>query len=371
MKFRDAYLEKEFVLAASGTKIIPISINTPIIALDIIFDAKYGTAQELDDTPIYKEIDKIEVVDGSEVLYSLDMPEAQALNAYEMARLPYMALVSKKNTATKEKVTIRFGRGPYDTKYMLDPTRFDNLQLKITYSFTVDASNWLTNEQKLTVIAQTIEEGAPTPQGFFMNKEIYSWTTATSGDESIDLPKDFKYRMIILRKFYTGERVDEAFTNIKLTCDADRYVPFNLKGSHLAIENLERFGYFSLTQKAMKQDTEIVYSPLADVKGVNPQVAADAKAIITPTIDADQITLNQHTEGAAGSDAWTADTTDREIDVTSFGLQPHHTLCLPFGDIQNPDHMFDPALYESIKLKLTQGGTAGTGQIVVQQLRTY
>lgn len=371
MKFRDAYLEKEFVLNASGTKIIPINIKTPIIALDVIIDGEYGTAQDLDDTPLHDEIDKIEVVDGSDVLFSVDMPTAQALNAYETGNMPYMAMVSKKNTTTKEKFTIRFGRGPFDTRYMLDPSKFNNLQLKITYSFTVDDSNWETNTQKLTVIAQTIEEGAPTPQGFFMTKEIYTWTTATSGDESIDLPRDYKYRMIVMRKAYDGERVDEAFTNIKLTCDTDRYVPVDIKGSHLAIENQERFGILRLTQKAMKKDAEVVYSPLADVKGASLVCATGYLCVYPISIDANKITLSMDIPPAASTDASAAESTDREVDCTSFGLQPHHTLALPFGDIQEPDHWFDPAGYENIKLKLTQGGTAGTGQIIAQQLRTY
>jgi len=371
MKFRDVYLTKQKVLGVSGTEIIDLDIATPIFSIEIIVDGKYDTAQDYDDHPLYKDISKIEIVDGATVLWSLSMIQAEALNAYELKCMPYMDLVSKKGTATQEKFVIHFGRHMYDQELMFDPTKYTNPQLKVTYAFVVDASHWAANEQKLTVVARTVEDVPVKPIGFLMAKEIYTWTTATAGDETIDMPRDYPYRLIMGRKYISGERVDEGFVNLKLSCDMDAYVPFDIKGSHLTIMNENRFGLLRLTQRAMKKHNEIVYSPLADVNGANVVCDTDYRTTYAKALDAEKITISLCIPPAASTDASATEGIDRDLIVTAFGLQPHHTLCYPFGDLQTIEHFFDPTPYKSVRLIVTQGGTSGTGEIVLQQLKKY
>jgi len=371
MKLRDTYLAKQTVLGVSGTEILDVNIQDPLLGLTVILEGRYDTAADYDDHPLYKDVSKVELVDGSDVLLSVSVPQAEALDAYFKRAMPYLKLVSKAGEETVEAFSVWFSRSPWDEAYWVEPTKHVNLQVRVTYACVVDASHWAANEQKLSVILHTMTEHEAPSRGFLMTKEVYSWSTATAGDETIDLPIDYPYRAILLRKFLSGERADEAFTNVKVSCDTDRFVPVDIVGSHLAWQNAVRFGMLRQSQLANKRDAEVVYSPLADVRSANITCSTTYRIADVAAIDADQVTVDLTIPPAASTDASAAETTDRELTLTTFGFQPHHTLLLPFGDLCDPRTWFDPTEYGSVRLIVSQGGTSGTGEIVLQQLRRY
>ena len=371
MRFRRTYLRKDEVIAASGTLITNLDVKDPIRSIDLEFEGTYDGTADYDDHHLYHDISKIEIIDGADVLFSMNLKQLEALNAYELGHMPYLLLKASGTNTVREKVTIFFGRGVSDLLLMLNPAAFINPQIKITYSFTEGANYWDTNTQKVSVIVNCVEEGVGAPLGFLMGKEIYSWTTATSGDETIDMPRDFPYRLIMPQKYLTKERADEGLTNIKLSCDIDRYVAFDLSGQDIAIDNKVRFGQFKQVMQANKMDAETFLSPLADVDGV-ALIGGEALAGCgASAIDAEEVTLSMADAVDTVAGTRLAQAADQDIIITTFGLQPHHTLCLPIGEMQEIEQWFDPTPYRSVRLIVTQGGTSGTGNIVLQQLRRY
>ena len=371
MRFRRTYLRKDEVISTTGTLITNLDVNDPICSIDLEFEGKYDGTADYDDHHLYHDISKIEIIDGADVLFSMDLKQLEAMNAYLMRNMPYLLLRAQGTETVREKATIFFGRDKFDLTLMLNPAAFINPQIKITYAFTEGANFWDANTQKVSIIVNCVEEGVSPPVGFLMTKEVYSWATGASGDETIDMPRDFPYRMIMPKKYYTGERVDEAFTNIKLSCDVDRFVAFDLTGEDIAIDNKVMFGQFKQVLRANKMDAELFYSPLADVDGValiGGEALAGCGAI---TIDAEAITLSMADAVDTVAGTRLAQAADQDIIITTFGLQPHHTLCIPIGDLNEIEQWFDPTPYRSVRLIVTQGGTSGTGEIVLQQLRRY
>ena len=372
MKYRDTYLQDELVLAAAGTEIINLDTRLPIVCLDLIFRGQWGATQACQNKRIWEDIDKIEVVDGSDVLFSMSGTELLALNCYELKHFPWMQLDNEASGYDECKLTIFFGRSYLDTELMLDPTRFVNPQLRVSYSFTIDASHWVTNEQLLTVIARVVEEGVGAPAAFLMSKQIYNWATATSGDETIDMPRDYPYRMIMPRAYYSGDQADEGMTNLKLSCDMDRFVPFNFDGKHLAALNQQFFSTFEMIIKEDLKNDDELKTPLFKTTFVGAFGAAADRVIDWDAIDAEVCTIALYTTVTSTDDSMAPITVLEKIQCDVRGEQPLSTLCIPFGDLIDIPEFFDPTPYKSVRLIITQGQTAaGVGQLVLQQLRGY
>ncbi|KKK87598.1 hypothetical protein LCGC14_2751610, partial [marine sediment metagenome] len=76
---------------------------------------------------------KIELIDGSDVLHSLDGGQNQALCIFDR-KCPTMNHGQYINANSQRSLYgIDFGRFLFDKELALDPSRFRNLQLKVSY----------------------------------------------------------------------------------------------------------------------------------------------------------------------------------------------------------------------------------------------
>ena len=139
MRWRDVVLRENHTLADSGTTILDINIVDPITALFIKIENQNGATSCQNVRP-HEDIDKIELVDGSEVIFSMSMLEAMALNFYETGRLPYFKWDEGAAAAQYDTCLLLFGRYLGDKLLYLDPKKYKNLQLKITHSFTISGT---------------------------------------------------------------------------------------------------------------------------------------------------------------------------------------------------------------------------------------
>jgi len=95
-KFREVYIEKEKSLDDSGTLPVEVAVVDPISELHIIMSAKNGgqTSSPItgsnEDSPLARCVSKIELVDGSNVIYSLNEFMAQAMSYYQRRKMPSM-----------------------------------------------------------------------------------------------------------------------------------------------------------------------------------------------------------------------------------------------------------------------------------------
>ena len=220
MKYRKTTIFARSDLGAAGTKTIDINIKDIISRIEVTFE---GYVDGLQATQWAANITKLELVDGSEVLFSLSGMECQALNIYSRKCPTMQSPFSCGGNYWLGTFAIDFGRYLFDPVLAFDPKRFNNPQLKITWD--EDASCASTETSYIEVIADVFDEFVVSPIGFLMAKEHHSYTPAANNAyEYIDLPTDHPIRQILVRAFLTQKTPDTVVDEIRISEDNDKRV---------------------------------------------------------------------------------------------------------------------------------------------------
>ncbi len=377
MKLRKTYITEDETITTTGTVIHDLDFTDPLRELQIGFYGKRYDHTDTNDPLILRDIDKIEIVDGTDVIYSTDGMNAGANQYYHTGKMPLLATTANSYSTNRAQIRLLFGRDVSDNNYCLDLNRFVNPQLKITHSFTEGSTGqWAAGKQTHS-IAAIVAENAPKPRGFFMTKEIYSWSKASSGDETIDLPRDYPYRYIIMQILDAETPTFAEISKTKISCDYDTFVPVNETTEDMAWENASRFGFVDHQYEAIGDGSN------TDIKAYNNMTwnwGCDVSSWNTGQ-DAHEkrpyswySTLGRHT----CPDSSGADFTDTYLEsgqraiCTFRGYEPFGSQIIPFGNMMDQEEWFNPREYKSVRLILTQAQTASkTSKIVAQQVRPY
>ena len=377
MRLRKVYITEDETVSGTGTLIKDLDFTDPVRAIIIGFTGKRYDHTDTNNPLILRDINKIEIVDGSDVLFSLSGTQAGANMLYHTGKRPLLTVTCNKFSVNYNQVKILFGRNESDSEYGLDLTHFTNPQLKITYSFTEGSTGqWASNEQKVT-IAALVAEGAPKPIGFFMTKEIYAWSKASSGDETIDLPRDYPYRYIMLQTKDCTVPVYAGISKVKISCDYDTFVPINETTEDLAWENINRYGMIWLQSESIGDgsDTDIkAYCQMAWNWGCDTQSWNSGQNVVAKRPYSGYTTLGRATTGASsGSDFTVTFLADSQRALcTHYGWELFDTEVVPFGDLLSSVDWFDPKPWKSVRLILTQAQEADiASSVVLQQVRPY
>ncbi len=196
MNYREVEILAPKDLGTTGTEVIDIKVRDSLSAIELIWQTTVVTAS-LMTAPHVACITKIELVDGSDVLFGLSGEEAQALAFYGTGRMPLNQVSLVVGEYMKSVIPIYFGRRLFDRELALDPKRFSNLQLKITWD--EDAANASVVANQLSVRGFAFDKRPVSPRGFLMAKEIKEYTPVASTYEYSKLPLDYPYRMLMLR----------------------------------------------------------------------------------------------------------------------------------------------------------------------------
>lgn len=368
MRNRKAVLVHQELLGVSGTRIFNLDFSNPVVAIMI---GVLGRRHDLDDEEnclIPRAISKIEIVDGSDVLFSMNMEEALALNLYHTGEMPFETSCAGTYADSIAQLKIPFGRDDSDNEWMLDCARFVNPQLKITYAFTIGADHWKTASQKLTVRAIVCENPVSAPLGFLMSKRIYSWNKATSGDETIDMPRDYKYRMMMIRVKDSDTPTWAEISKVKISCDTDRFIPLEEYLEDVAQENIIKYGLknFQGVCHGDGSSTGIKgYHPFAWNWGANVESWNFGALAVLCRPYSFYSTFNKDSTP-------TALTNTQRVIHTHLGWNYYGTEILRFGNLKDPEEFFDPTPFRSVKAIMTQAQTdAAASAVVLQQLRGY
>ena len=366
-KYRDVYLEKDLTLADSGSKTIEVSVVDPISELYIKFYATNGATSNKA-AAIARCISKIEVFDGADKLFSMDGRLAHALGYYRSEKIPFQSINEVGNYIQSVHIPIRFGRWLWDPSLALVPQAFRNLQLKVTWDLAavraVGATGFLTGTGKLTVIAKVMEGLEAAPTGFIMSKDHFSFTSAASGDERVSLPTDFPYVELMVRAFETGINVDASITNVKLSLDFDKDVPFDFTSSDIKGQMVTRLGEFAQTLMAFGDDNES-HESWVGIESNIQATSSNADVIMSCTaLDGGKFTLQQLDNAGAAVNAAVSF-------ISVVGQALWNCLHFPFGVLSDPATYLMAPEHGDIKVHITQGNAGAECNIVLSQLRSY
>jgi len=359
---RRTYIEDNRVLADSGECTTDIRVRDPITALWIEFKANNGSTSNVDNTLI-DAITQISVVDGSTVLFSATGYEAWAVGAYRTGYIIPQAITEVSGATQTCVIPILFGRYVGDPSYAFDPGRFRNPQIRIEWNLgavrSVGATGFETGTLRYTVVADVMEGAAGASQLIGV-KRHYSFVTAASGWEYIDMPTDAPYVSLYLRSYEAGVGQLSNISTIRLNCDQNKFVPFD-EGTDDFLRSLQiSYPPFSYRHTLLKASGDTAYFLLKYDERV-AYLCAVADGVVTATnTGIGEQTLAVYVAG-------TASTTARRIDAAVQGYLPVSTVRITFGDPYSPDEWFDTSLWRSIRLELEQSGAGGVASVLVEQ----
>lgn len=357
MKYRLANILAEEAMDTAGTKTLDVNIADPISRISIFF-----RGQNSSDTPLAhpaKMISKIELVNGSDVLMSLSGMQAQALDFYHNSAPVINKPMYKDDDWSRMIFNLNFGRFLHDPQFALVPTKYKNPQLKITHDKALGGSTC--DHGYMEVWAHCFDEKAITPAGFLMAKEFYSYALGNNTYESIDMPTDYPYRMILVRALKATAAIWELFDELKLSSDQDKHVIIDGDTRQLLKMLCDRFGPYTET-----------------IQGIAS--GSTTGQYCTPTSNCNILVGSgggnrdyfQCYQPWGGYFEVVAGAADIQYQALAHGFAPHGALAIPFGDLKDPGDWFDVAAVGSLLLKLhaTSGLTsADTSEIVLQQFR--
>ncbi|HEA68074.1 hypothetical protein LCGC14_0867580 [marine sediment metagenome] len=359
MKYRHLELLGVKTISADQTEVIDIDLSDPVTQILIDIRCKHAQGQDVGGHPA-EAVTNIELVDGSEVLFGLTGLCAHALDIYDTGIHPrggwqnYLA-----TTYTDMILALNFGRFLYDPLLALDPSKFRNLQLKITHD--VSAGGMGPTENQMSVYAEVFDEKTISPIGFLMSKEIKSWSGTAGAHEYTDLPVDFKYRKLLIQSLKRGSPPHWILGNAKLSEDQDKKIVFNDGFRALIFSIARKNAFIRETWNAVGQTsgTNYLVAPTMETHGVATGWSATLATKQADTYDGDGGRFVIICEGLGN------------IVFEVSGWAPHGVLCIPFGDQNDMEDWYDVSAIGSLKLDVTDGVTTTTQKIFIQQLRPY
>ena len=360
MNYRTTKLLAATDLGAGGTKTIDINVVAPISR--IMLQWKVSKLQALMNNYCHKDISKIELVDGSDVLFSMDGGQAQALNIFDRkcGSMNFGQYINANDQFSY--YGIDFGRFLFDPMLAFDPKKFNNPQLKVTYSEIV--SDTAVVDSTLEVIAEVFDEKVVSPIGFLMSKAHHVYSVGDEDSyEYIKLPTDHPYRKLLIQGYSKAYEPWNVVKEARLNEDNEKRIPFDWE---LEIYHQHRKGIDTPVQE------EVVLQPQG----------GGAAYYMTPTdywatlVTQGQDAGDQAATGASGRGGYFLVTAGGSTQAQCIckGWLPNHCFHFPFGDEKDMDDWYDVSRIGSLELRLRAGadtGTGGVGAVILQQLRRY
>ena len=346
---------------ADATKIIDINVKDPISTIMLKFELLYGSVTQT--AHRLACLTKIELVDGSDVIFSLNGREAAALDWYHnngKFKGDYNYCCT--SGTPQSYVGINFGRYLWDKELAIVPDNFTNLQLKLT--FDIDAADASCAHNYITVWANLFDEQSITPTGFLTSKEIKDYTTGASAHEYTDLPTDHPYRALFLRCQLAGTEPSNLINNFKLAEDVDKRVIWDDQPS-LVMKNLNP--YFPEVREDwwFSMNTSNRYLFITPTE----RVKATASTWGETSIDKNYAFY----DGDGGRLKTIVGTVGLNDQILTSGLLPHGVWQFPFGDPNAIAEWYDVAKVGSLLADVLATGSGGTAtaQLFLQQYRKY
>ena len=354
MKTREATIHAEESYAAAGTAVYPIRETDPISRLLIPFGVTVGAAARL--AHHSAALTKIEIVDGSDVLFSLDGLQTDGIARFNGRGSAGMWTSPSASITEYGNLVVDFGRYLYDRELAFDPTKFKNPQIKITRSLS--ACEATCTAVILAVHAYVMEKLSSPPLGFLMLKEQKSWTAVASAWEYTQLAKDYAYRRIFLQGLTKTIGVGTHWSRARLSENNDKSIPFDVLVDDQIATNARDYG-------DIIENCSGAISAVATPFFAAPAYGGSPIAMCTMATNA----LEGHNRDGGQYEVKSANGTDdfRGIVV---GLCPQGLVVFNMGPGDEIEDLYDPRQLGSLQMEVLGAG-AYTIHLVTEQVRTY
>jgi len=357
MKYRKATLLATEDATTNGTKTIDLDLTEIVSRIHINVRAT-NSNNTLIAHPA-KIIDKLEIVDGSDVLYSLSGTEAQAIAEIGMNSQPVDVISYMTGDEIQPSMSMVFGRHLWDTRYAFDPKKFTNPQLKIKHTLLGGGST--PNALTLAVYADLFDEKAVSPEGFLMNKEHFTYVPAATTHKYVDLPTDYAYRMLVLQTLSSGKQMGDVLSHIKLSENMDKKVVMDQDTKDII--------------KLLLTETNPVVENILAYVTTGPVTIYCKSGYEGVVVGNDYGGMVGHASfgGVAGGTFTAYSESSAYLKMMVRGWCPHGCYNILPGNKDDPDDWYDPSALKSLRLDLLADSSPGSDavNVITQQLRRY
>lgn len=366
MQTRDYQQETAKDMGTAGTLTFPLDFVDPITEISLLFAATNGASYNKNN-PIDRNISRIEIVDGGEVLWSVPGDVALGAQAHLQNSLPHCYRTGAVSDAPYMVIPLRFGRYLYDQLFAFNPSAHRNPQLKVTFDEATvraaGATGYVSDSFTVTVNIRLMED-APAPQGFLALREIETFTSLGSGEHIVNLPTDMLIRALINRVYVAGTDQRSNITRWKLSGDGGKRVPFDLDVGTIVDYMAEVFNPLMVP----------LYTTADDQEELETWVAIDLEAFCH---------AHQGQIIVAGTEAWPSqikvyfytdagvEANNQAIHIGVFGWGINGCLIYPFGRLDEPSDWFDPRGINKLDLALKQESAGAEVNVCLQHVRPY
>lgn len=359
MNYRHTKLLASTSLTNNTTYVLDIHVSDPISRITILYKALNG--DNVPDGHPAKGVSKVELVDGSDVLYSMSGTEIQATDFYDGKQEPVNGMTYVNANYMWCTLNLNFGRMLYDKSLALDPKRFNNLQLKITHNYSNCGSSC--SASTLEIWADVFQDKKISPSGYLMNKELYSYTSGADGSyEYIDLPTDYPIRRLTVQGLYDNYQPWQVVNEIRIDENNLKQIPVDEKVSNLLKTAAYVFGAYreGILLSATTSNDDFYITPTYEVKVAQCSVE---DVDTTVHLEADSYGGTMTVESEANG----------EFNFLVEGYAPFGCIPIPFGDPADMADWYNVVGIGAVQLRLKAGslGATGTPKVVLQQLRNY
>lgn len=366
MRVREYQQEYQDDLGTSGTVTYPLDFSDPITEIGLLFEATNGATSNKDN-PIDRNISKIEIVDGGEVLWSCPGDVALGVVAQMRGALPHCYRTGAISDSPYQNIPLQFGRYPFDPEYAFNPTAHRNPQLKVTFDEATvraaGATGFVSDSFLLSVNVRLMEEASP-PTAFLSMREVETFTSLASGDRVVRLPSDRVIRAIVNRAYESGTDMRSSISNLKLSADGGKFIPFDLRSGTLVDMMCEAFKPLLVPQYTVADNGEVHQT----------WVAIDLEAFIRDHTGSyivggasswpGQMTVRLYTHAGVASTA-------KPVHFGVIGWGINNCLIYPFGRADEPEDWYNPTGLQNLDLVLTQADEGAEVNVCLQQVYQY
>lgn len=349
-------------VGAGETKTINVDIRDLLSAIIIRWRCTNVTVSVML-APVASCISKVELVDGSDVLFSASGAMIQAMNYFDTGVFPENKISLTVGGYFEFSCALMFGRWFLDESYAINPLSFKSLQLRIT--FDEDACNTTVTVNSMSVTAITMADSQANPQGFISLKEHFTYVMGASSHTYVDLPTDNVIKKIVGRFYGDTYEPITLLDNLKISVDGGRDILTDITFDDL---------YKMIRQICRPITEQITLDAAVTAKTIyantskNNAIAIDydATAFVTaqskfaaPTITGRKIALSASVDIKA-------------LTAIIHGELPHNVVPLYWTDDWSPSQWLDVRNNDTLKIDILSSSSAAstdTGVIGIESVR--
>lgn len=372
--WRTHYFLSERAFASDG-QVEVFDLPSRGVISDLLIELRATSGSSNGNLLLSDILTKVEIIgNGSTVIKSYSGRQIQAIMAYDDGRFPMDKEYSPSGTCWGY-FDVRFGRFIGDQKYALDCSKWQSLELKLTYALTatgtIDTTGFTASSGKWTIVGRYAPVGGDiAPVGYIKSEEKKTYTSAADTTYDLNLPADYPYRRLMLFQGTVGTDAQHGFQYVTIDVNEGSKKPLDrLAGSDMRVwQAMLADGDLYWVKRyylAAVETWTTFYSPLRYIRQVQPVGGAVAQAAYVNQLDPHRFSVRGTGSGAG----W--------IQVGVTGLCPHGCLNIDLekmsGGKDGQDAMLDAwgaTEKDDIDLRFVAGRASLALSILLEQYVT-